>query len=763
MYLRYIYKLHSLHLSAENYTEAALTLQLHASQLKWSMAMLPAEGDHPTQPEWQRKEQLYMKSIAYFDRGKCWEKGIPLCKELAHFYETSLYDYGKLSHILRMQATFFDNILTQLRHEPEYFRVGFYGYGFPLFLRNKVFVYQGLEYERMSAFTQRLQTEFPSANILTKNTPPGDDILASEGQHIQICSVKPIHGPHPIFEMNLTSMQEKILSYHRVNDVNRFQLDRPVHKGVVDKDNEFKSLWIERTVLTTEHSLPGILRWFEVVDSHCIAVSPIQFACETVASVNKELMQLTALHAAEPKRNINPFSMRLQGVIDANVMGGIAKYQEAFFTPDYINSHPNDAEYVIQLRQNIVEQKRVLDEALALHGKLAPPGVQPLHKRLVECLAQMNQRLKDWGSPSPSLIRCSNGSQSGASHATPPHHRRADSDAGIEYHKHGNTPLPPTPIDRKSQRSLTHSNVTGVSSNRSSSSSSSLYGHLVMGEGGSDEEDLYCRPSEILEKLQAANINCSNASTPTPGTETPRQITTPGRTSRSKSPRWANSQEYIFYTPSSLRDSGVVPDRDSLIFNGRPVAVKPTPPRLASAASNSSLDEMRSPRKDAPPLPPRSSKSSVEEVFSDSPPPIQPKRISKRIFSPSALTSPCDVVDSPPSFTGTLRQHRNPPAPPLPPKNSTIPSMNPLSPVMTQTLPPPIPPHRVSNSTSFSNPLELGSGSLVDEVCSLLAASGHPGLSNGRRGSSSPPTSPPPPPPAPKPSVEDSTSFGSDA
>ena len=326
MYLRYIYKLHDLHLSADNYNEAALTLQLHASQLAWNSTMLPADGHHSPQMEWQRKEALYLTIIGYFDRGKCWEKGIPLCKELAQFYEQRLYDFTKLSAILRRQAEFYDHILTQLRPEPEYFRVGFYGQGLPLFLRNKLFIYRGLEYERIGAFTQRLQTEFPSAHVLTKNTPPTDSILTSELQYIQICNVKSLAEDHCVFDTNL-NLSEKIRSYYRVNDVYRFQLDRPVHKGPVDRDNEFRSLWIERTLLFTANKLPGILRWFEVVEQHTEEIPPVQFACETVAAVNKELQQLALLHKAEPRRNINPFTMRLQGVIDANVMGGIAKYQ----------------------------------------------------------------------------------------------------------------------------------------------------------------------------------------------------------------------------------------------------------------------------------------------------------------------------------------------------------------------------------------------------------------------------------------------------
>ena len=48
--------------------------------------------------------------------------------------------------------------------------------------QNKIFVYRGLEYEKISNFVQRLQTEFPSAQILSKNTPPEDNIVNSDGQ-----------------------------------------------------------------------------------------------------------------------------------------------------------------------------------------------------------------------------------------------------------------------------------------------------------------------------------------------------------------------------------------------------------------------------------------------------------------------------------------------------------------------------------------------------------------------------------------------------
>lgn len=76
-----------------------------------------------------------MQILKNFDKGKCWEKGIPLCKELADFYETKRFDYNRLSDILTLQAQFTQKILIEIRPDPEYFRVGFYGMDFPLFVR----------------------------------------------------------------------------------------------------------------------------------------------------------------------------------------------------------------------------------------------------------------------------------------------------------------------------------------------------------------------------------------------------------------------------------------------------------------------------------------------------------------------------------------------------------------------------------------------------------------------------------------------------
>lgn len=273
-----------------------------------------------------------------------------------------------------------------------------------------------MEYERIGAFTQRLQTEFASAQLYTKNSPPDVSIMNSNEQYCQISTVRPISDKNHL--KNATNVvPDKIARYYEVNDVFKFQHDRPIHKGTVDKNNEFKSLWIERTFIETSESLPNILRWFEIKRQSVRELPPVEVACETMANTLKELEDLMNQYKLDNKRNLNPFTMRLKGTIDANVQGGIPKYQEAFFSDAYLNSPEGKDPNVTKLRSLIINIMQVLDNALELHGKLAPTEVQPLHKMLVERFNIFRESLNCWGKV-----------------------RRQKSESII------NTPLPPLPI-----------------------------------------------------------------------------------------------------------------------------------------------------------------------------------------------------------------------------------------------------------------------------------------------------------------------------
>ncbi|RMC11256.1 hypothetical protein DUI87_11374 [Hirundo rustica rustica] len=347
MYIRYLYKLCDLHKECDNYTEAAYTLLLHAKLLKWSeeacAAHLTQRDGYQAATQGQLKDQLYQEIIHYFDKGKMWEEAIALGKELAEQYENEMFDYEQLSELLRKQAQFYENIVKVIRPKPDYFAVGYYGQGFPTFIRNKVFIYRGKEYERREDFEARLLTQFPNAEKMKTTSPPGDDIKTSSGQ----CILELYN------QYNQCAQQ---LSFYRVNEVQRFEYSRPVRKGEKNPDNEFANMWIERTIYVTAYKLPGILRWFEVKSVFMVEISPLENAIETMQLTNDKINNMVQQHLNDPNLPINPLSMLLNGIVDPAVMGGFANYEKAFFTEKYMHEHPEDHDKIEKLKDLIAWQ-----------------------------------------------------------------------------------------------------------------------------------------------------------------------------------------------------------------------------------------------------------------------------------------------------------------------------------------------------------------------------------------------------------------------
>lgn len=99
-------------------------------------------------------------------------------------------------------------------------------------------------------------------------------------------------------------------------------------------------------------------------------------------------------------------------MLDANVQGGLPKYQEAFFSPEFLVNSPEATEDVCNLSRAIQHEIEILEKALAVHSSIMPPGVQPLHSRLVECFKIMSSNFQGMNVPpllkrSESLKACS--------------------------------------------------------------------------------------------------------------------------------------------------------------------------------------------------------------------------------------------------------------------------------------------------------------------------------------------------------------------
>uniref|UniRef100_UPI00398F6CFE dedicator of cytokinesis protein 2-like isoform X2 n=1 Tax=Pristiophorus japonicus TaxID=55135 RepID=UPI00398F6CFE len=395
MYIRYLYKLRDLHIFYENFTEAAYTLLLHAKLLKWADDQFAShiQDFHGSQTQRHLKENLYNKIIEYFDKGKMWEEAIHLCKELAEQYEMEVFDYELLSTTLQRQAKFYENIMKVLRPKPDYFAIGYYGLAFPTFIRNKVFIHRGKEYERREDFEQMLLTHFPNAEVMKTTSPPGDEIKNSPRQFVQCFIVQPVQAEQVQFHNK--NVPEQIVDFFKANNVMKFSYSRPTRRGPKDPENEFASMWIERTTFTTAYKMPGILRWFEAIQMSLTCISPLENAIETMQTSNDKILAMINQHHSDHNLSINPLSMLLNGIVDPAVMGGFAKYETAFFTEEYMSRHPEDMDNVDKLKDLIAWQIPLLTEGIRVHGKKVTEVLKPFHDRMEECFALLKTKVEN--------------------------------------------------------------------------------------------------------------------------------------------------------------------------------------------------------------------------------------------------------------------------------------------------------------------------------------------------------------------------------
>lgn len=172
IFTRYVHRLVDFHVAQNQFTEAGLTLKLHADLYDFNPSKtMPAmeEISLPQQTEFSRKELLLLRVLEYLSRGKAYESAITVSKgkacqidspspvDIADFeimtvlqkeYEHHVFAYQRLSELLTHQADLFASIVTQTRQYPQTFRVGFFGRGFPVSVQNKQFVYRAMDWEK---------------------------------------------------------------------------------------------------------------------------------------------------------------------------------------------------------------------------------------------------------------------------------------------------------------------------------------------------------------------------------------------------------------------------------------------------------------------------------------------------------------------------------------------------------------------------------------------------------------------------------------
>ncbi|ELR23221.1 SH3 domain containing protein [Acanthamoeba castellanii str. Neff] len=400
-YIEYAYQLYERHLGADHFIEAGFTLLLQAQLLDWSDTIVPAipSRDLAQETSYERREALYKEAISLFTRGKYWEKAIELLEELRHQYQHVTCEFVLLADILQSEAALYRLIVTGERFFTEYFRVGYYGMGFPVDVRNKQFVHRGVEFQRRDAFEALIMKRWPSAVIMNTTEPPSAEIKNSPGQHLQIYAIKmasaeEARGEHTRLQIAHSNNRR----YKTFESVSAFLYARPEDRRQSKNDNEFANLWIMNYYFTSEEAFPGVVRRSEIVSVSTSELSPIDNAIINIVDKNMELEKMIETFSVPGgSGNVSPFTMVLKGVIDAAVNGGVMRYEQAFLNNGYAEEHPDHADKVDLLRSVLDQQIAVLDRGLKVHQMVVPPEMADLQNQLQIGLMKLKRRTQKVG------------------------------------------------------------------------------------------------------------------------------------------------------------------------------------------------------------------------------------------------------------------------------------------------------------------------------------------------------------------------------
>ena len=360
IFIRYVHQLAKVQMDTRNLVEAGLALKLHADLYNWDTAKTVDELSDPLYPEqsaFDRKELLYFEMIKHYEEGKSWDNALTAYRELAEQYESNVFDFAKLARTQRAMAKIYEGIAKGESQTPRYFRVVYRGLGFATGLRDKEFIFEGSSSERMSAFTDRMQQQHPSARIISSG-----EIEDLEGQFLQISGVNPHRDlSHPVYQRSKIpqAMREHLLSA------------RPSHFSVTSRrfaaSPDVKEHYVEKTIYSTSESFPTILRRSEIISSKEVKLSPIQSAIERAVRKTHEITGLEKKHVAGFDYDFGPLSDAINASVDPNSSISVARYRELLptKTEDEELELDNDDEPKMTAEENAL-RIALLDHALVV-------------------------------------------------------------------------------------------------------------------------------------------------------------------------------------------------------------------------------------------------------------------------------------------------------------------------------------------------------------------------------------------------------------
>jgi len=412
LFQRYLYEMGLLQQDLKNHAEAGNCFVKYADLLKWSdreikaYRTIPETKCLPAQTETQRRIDMYEKARRMYMQGEMFEKSIEVTKQLTHVYEHVLYDLPKLADQLQKQSTQWRLVANHDRVFLACYLVVYYG-NFEEEYKEKSFVYRSgvnSKMESIKDFTDRIKSKFPDAQVKNTGNPVPEDVKAPgyEGQFIrvttlQVASQEELRGEEGKWSTGDRQRAPlRLRKYYKNNHIDTFFYTF-VHKDKkVKGENEFRSIWVTKTFVQCEDEIPSVRRRVPVKKCTEILITPLQNAVNSISDKNVHVDGVITTVHNDLQHNVSDLSMNLNGIIDAAVMGGIAKYREAFFDGVYFAMKPDERVLGVEFKAALQTQLDVVEKGMQCFDEYCPESLLPLKEHLDEKFQEMKINLKEF-------------------------------------------------------------------------------------------------------------------------------------------------------------------------------------------------------------------------------------------------------------------------------------------------------------------------------------------------------------------------------
>ncbi|XP_015793400.1 dedicator of cytokinesis protein 9-like [Tetranychus urticae] len=331
-------------------------------------------------------------AVDLFTRAERYEVVPEIYKLMAPFYERAR-NYEILSRIHRNISEIYDKILMTKKSGKRllgrYYKVAFFGKDYFEDDSGREYIYKEPKVTSLPEISQRLKDLFSS-----KFGPSNVKLIMSEKEIDEKKDCDPryayIQITHVIPYSHVTDPSEnRITDFEKVNNVNKFMFETPFSLTDPSKarSGDCEEQCKKRTVLTTKHCLPYVVKRVPIVSKTVLILSPIEVAIDEMEIRVKQLEEVAFSDAPDLKR----LQLTLQGSISVQVNAGPLTYAKAFLNEG--KNYP--ASKVTKLRQLYRQFVSVCEVCLQLNERLIGSDQHEYQQSLRKNFDEMIEELRD--------------------------------------------------------------------------------------------------------------------------------------------------------------------------------------------------------------------------------------------------------------------------------------------------------------------------------------------------------------------------------